>query len=224
MTTETNSLTVSQEKDLIERIGGTYKDKFERAHSYFVFLKTLPEALQYQAFEVMLTKTDHPDTKNSGKRYNVAGLSEVDKENFSIGLGQLVDGHFQYMLSVRPSANELAKHMWTLINGFKTDQEKIFGIGWLIADKVVPYVQIPSGGVKMSDDTFKAMLDQLRPKIRMIDAILRWPSLQRTEQMSLCLSVLMDGTTVEEQAVLMARIVARKEEEALRVRIQSLGQ
>jgi len=211
-----NSLIKAKQKDLDERLGGSFENRFDRAHAYFNFLKELPEDEQLLAFEQMLTKTDHPDTKKSGKRYNVAGISEVDKETFERGLGKLIDGHFQYQLATRPSATEMAQAMWNLIKGFNSEEERIFGIGWILADKVVPYVQIPTGGVRLNDETFKAMVDQLRPKISMIEAILKWPSLQATENMSLCLGVLMEGTTVEEQAVLLHAIVQQKQHEAIR--------
>lgn len=211
----TNALPMAKQKDLDERIGGSFDDRFRRAEAYFNFLKELPEEEQLLAFEQMLTKTDHPDTKKTGKRYNVAGLSDVDQEAFKRGLAKLIDGHFQYLLSSRPSANNLAKSMWDLIKGFQSDAEKIFGIGWLIADRVVPYLQIPHGGVRINDETFKAMVDQLRPKIRAIEAILKWPELQATEMMSLCLGVIMDGTTIEEQAVLLCAVVQQKVNEAV---------
>ncbi len=212
----TPSLSKAKQKDLDERIGGSFEDRFERAHAYFNFLKELPEPEQLLAFEQIMTKTDHPDTKKSGKRYNVSGISEVDKESFKRGLGKLIDGHFQYQLSSRPSATDLATALWPLINNFGSNEEKIFAIGWLIADRVVPYLQIPPGGVRLTDDTFKAMVDQLRTKIRMIEAILKWPELQGTEMMSLCLGVIMDGTTVEEQAVLLHAVVQQKQHEAIR--------
>lgn len=211
----TDVLTKTKQKDLDERIGGSFANKFERAHAYFNFLKELPEAEQILAFVQMLTKTGHPDTKKSGKRYNVAGISEVDTESFKRGLGKLIDGHLQFQLASRPGADDLAGAMWGLIQGLQTDEEKIFGIGWLLADKVLPYLQIPPGGVRLNDDTYKAMVDQLRSKIRMIDAILKWPELQGTEMMSLCLGVIMDGTTVEEQAVLMHAVVLQKQNEAI---------
>jgi len=211
----TNALAMEKQKDLDERIGGSFEDPFERAHAYFNFLKELPDDEQLLSFEQMLTRTDHPDTKKSGKRYNVAGISEVDKEAFKRGLGKLIDGHFQYQLASRPTAAELAKAMWTLVKGFRADEEKIFGIGWLIVDRVVPFLQIPPGGVRLTKETFKAMVDQLRTKIRMIEAILKWPELQGTEMMSLCLGVIMDGTTVEEQAVLLHAVVKQKQNEAV---------
>lgn len=211
-----SALTKAKQKDLDERIGGSFENQFERAHAYFNLLKDLPEAEQLLALEQMLTKTNHPDTKKSGKRYNVAGISEVDKEAFKRGLGKLIDGHFQYQLSSRPGAADLAKAMWDVIKGFKADEEKIFGIGWLIIDRVVPYLQIPHGGVRLNDDTFKAMVEQLHSKIRMIDAILKWPELQGTEMMSLCLGVIMDGTTIEERAVLLHAVVKQKQHEIVR--------
>ena len=123
-----NGLSKAKQKDLDERLGGSYNDRFERAHAYYNFLKGLPEDEQILSFEQILTKTDHPETKKSGKTYNVAGISEVDKESFQRGLGKLIDGHFHYQLASRPTAANLAKAMWVLINGFRSDEEKIFGL------------------------------------------------------------------------------------------------
>ena len=61
------TLSKEKKKDLLERIGGTFKDGFEHAHALFVFLKELPHEDQLFAFEEILVKTGNPDTKKSGK-------------------------------------------------------------------------------------------------------------------------------------------------------------
>ena len=203
------SLTKEKKQNLLERIGGSYKDAFEAGHALFDYLKELPYEDQVIAFEEILVKFGHPETKRSGKQYNLPGLSEEATQRLKIGLGKLIDGNFQYCLAKRPDSSELAQHMWKLISALETDEEKIFSLGWLIADSIVPYIQIPQGGVRLNEDTHKAIVDQLRPKLRVIEKILRWPALSDTERMSLCLGVIMDKTTDEEQAVLMQSLVAQ---------------
>jgi len=209
------ALNKGKKKELLERIGGTYKDQYEHAHALFAFMRELPFEEQLVAFEEILVKTGHHDTKKSGKRYNIPSLSEEATERLKIGLGKLVDGHFQFCLAKRPSPTELAKHMWEMINNLGTDEEKIFSIGWLIIDRVVPYVQIPQGGVRLNKDTFRAIVDQNRIKIRMLEKILKWPALQDSERMSLCLGVILENTSQEEQAVLLTAVVRQLQDDAM---------
>jgi hypothetical protein len=120
-------------------------------------------------------------------------------------LGKLVDGTFQFHLAARPQPADLAVKLLPLILGQASRDERVFALGWILADTMIPYRRIPAGGVTMSDAEYDATLKRLRDKVQLMDTILRYPNLQGTETASLLLGVITDGTTAEEQAVLLAR-------------------
>lgn len=195
-------------------IGGTFGDPYEHAHAYLNLLDSISEKKQTTVVEIILSNHKSEEFPKSGKRYNVTGLSEEAKERLQPGLGSLIDGNLKYILVKRPSAKELAEYIWNVVNGLETEEEKIFALGWVLIDNIVPYIQIPQGGVRMDQIAYRALIAQQNDRLKLIGAVLRWPGLQRTEQMSLVLGVIMDGTTIEEQAVLLSKVVVDLENSA----------
>lgn len=202
-------LTKSKETDLMERLGGVFKDVFEHSRALYEYLSELPEPEKLIAFELILSKFGHSETKKSGKRYSVTGLSEEAQDRLKQGLAELIDGHFRYILAKRPTINELAEYLFKVIFALEDDEEKIFSIGWILLDKMIPYRQIPQGGVRLSEQSFDAILGQSLPKVRMIESIMNYPKITLTESLSLCLGVILDETTPEEQAVLMTALYTK---------------
>ncbi len=194
-------------EDLLERVGGAFKNSTEKAAAYFDFLKEIPLEKQIVAFEIILNKNGHHETKKSGKRYNVKVPSEMDVANFAKGMGKLFQGHWEYILYQRPASKKLAEYLWNVIAEMNSDEEKILALTTIIQSYIIPYIQIPSGGVKLNAETHEAMKSQMYDQRLLTTKILQWPGLEDTERMSLCLSVILDQKSIEERTVVLDTVV-----------------
>lgn len=190
--------------ELIEIIGGEYRTVYEQAPVYYQFLSKLSLSDQIEAWELILTMSRDEDTPKSGKRYNINALAADKVDEFKRSLSSLVDGQFLYLVASRPTPAEFAKGVWDFIQTLGTQDEQTFAIAWIMADSVIPYVQIPAGGVRMSDEEYGAAGTRLKPSLKMMDAILRQPKLQSTETASLILGLILDASSEEDRAVLLS--------------------
>lgn len=212
----------NQIKILLDIIGGDFDTIYEKAPVIYQFLKELKEEDQLAAFELVITREDDDDI-TSGRKYNIAPIPRDQIDEFKTGLAKLVDGQLQFLVAKRPTPKDLAEKLWCFIKTLSSDAEKTFAIAWILADQLIPYMEIPAGGVRMSNEVYNAHIKNLKSVSKLISMIVRFPNLQATETASLVLGAILSQTNKEDQAVLFATHMKDLQKSVLKKALKNLS-
>lgn len=146
-----------------------------------------------------------------GKSVNPDDMNLVDQfTSYYEKYNSLVNGIINRLVHNNSDENEFYQKLWnaiesgSLIDDNATDKTYAWLFVW--RNNFIPYFQL-DGGVKMSNEDYQALTNQLFLKLSEINFILHSDFDQKTEQSSLLVSVLDSCNSIEEKSVLLAQLL-----------------
>jgi hypothetical protein len=116
---------------------------------------------------------------------------------------QYIEAVFNRLIFKRPSSKDFAEGIFKLLDEFKEDEDKTCVLTIILRKDNIPYVQIPQGGIFITEKRFNVLLSELKVQIKLLNSIEHAKFKNNTQMASLMLGVINSGKTDEEKATLM---------------------
>ncbi len=154
-------------------------------------------------------------TVKSSKEIDVPEkISKAKYERMESLYGEAVDAtllsYTRKGLMERWNREQFYNHLWEFISTnimWSSMEEKAFALYYIAIDARTPYYNVGTG-LKMSDDDYSTIQDEIFEAISEFRFIIALGFPQRTEEASLILNVINRMNTEEQKIVLLSRIIA----------------
>lgn len=177
-----------------------------------IYHRILLSKEQEQMFRAFLEKG--PDIESNNSKDVDAYFTASKIQTLKRSCEDLVEGILNKLMLLNLSEEDFYNKLWSSVQNdsiFSTEEEKIYALYSIYCDRCIPYFQLENG-IKMSNEDFAAIREELNEDIKKAVYILNSKLDQKTEVASLIIKLLNSYDSIEKQSVLLANILYAKKE------------